>query len=213
MRILDGTIHHMRSAPPILLPLFRSDAQARVIAELYLRPEQELSLAELALRGAVPYATVHREIRKLLNSGIVVERRVGNARMVRAADSSPYFSGMRQLIEAAFGAVPELRGALRDVGGIDGAWIFGSYAQRLAGVEGPPPSDVDVIVVGSPDVDAVYEACAHVSRTIDRPVNPTILSPEEWNGDDVFVRQVRDGLRTTLISDEAPTGQLIGAGR
>ena len=40
----------MRSSPPRLLPLFRSDGQARVVAELFLFPDRELSLSELARR-------------------------------------------------------------------------------------------------------------------------------------------------------------------
>ncbi|GAA0975709.1 hypothetical protein GCM10009562_18380 [Nocardioides aquaticus] len=38
------------------------------------------------------------------------------------------------------------------------------------------PHDIDVMVLGEPDVDAVYEACARVEAAVHRPVNPTILT-------------------------------------
>lgn len=38
------------------------------------------------------------------------------------------------------------------------------------------PHDIDVMMLGEPDVDAVYEACARVEAAVHRPANPTILT-------------------------------------
>lgn len=50
----------------------------------------------------------------------------------------------------------------------------------MLGDAGPAPHDIDVMVLGEPDVDAVYQACTRVEAAVHRPVNPTILSPEEF---------------------------------
>lgn len=115
------------------------------------------------------------------------ERRVGNVRLLRANDESPYFRPLRDLLETAFGAVPLLREALEHVAGVEAVAIFGSFAQRLADRSGPPPADVDVLVIGSPELSAVYVACRQVAREVDRPVNPTVFSLDEWRGDDYRV--------------------------
>jgi predicted nucleotidyltransferase len=86
---------------------------------------------------------------------------------------------LRDLLESAFGPVPLLRGALEHVAGVEAVAIFGSFAQRLADHPGLPPDDVDVLVVGSPDLGAVYDACRRVAREVDRPVNPTVFSLQE----------------------------------
>jgi hypothetical protein len=44
------------------------------------------------------------------------------------------------------------------------------------------PHDIDIMLLGEPDVDAVYEACTRVEAAVRRPVNPTILTPEEFAG-------------------------------
>ena len=44
--------------------------------------------------------------------------------------------------------------------------IYGSFAARLTGAPGPPPQDVDVMVVGAPDVDAVHDACDTVQLSL-----------------------------------------------
>ncbi len=204
----------MRTRPPLLLPLFRSDAQARLLAELVLHPDRELSVTDLAERADVPYSTAHRELAQLIAAALLEERRVGNARMVRASKASPYFAGLQQMLEAAFGPVTLLRTLLQGIRGVQSAAVFGSYAERLAGIDGPAPNDVDVLIVGDPDTDEIYDACAEVSRIVDRPVNPTILTDKEWASGDVFVRQVRDGVLTPIIGPDVPAvGELVGGHR
>jgi len=43
-----------------------------------------------------------------------------------------------------------------------------------------PPGDIDVIVIGTPDVDRVYAAAREASTTLGIDVQPTIVSPAEW---------------------------------
>lgn len=47
------------------------------------------------------------------------------------------------------------------------------------------------MVVGAPDVDAIYEACTRVEAAVHRPVNPTILSAEEFAAESGFLDTVR----------------------
>jgi DNA-binding transcriptional ArsR family regulator len=177
----------------LLLPIFRSAGQARVLAAIFLSPDGELSVQDVAELSATSYPTAHREVVQLVEAGLLRERRVGQVRLVRPHDESPYFHTLRELLEVAFGPVPLLRAALEPVAGVDAVAIFGSYAERLADQPGPPPADVDVLIVGSPDLGEVYEVCRQVARQVDRPVNPTVFSLEEWQGADPFVRQLREG--------------------
>ena len=47
---------------PSLLPIFRSQQQAELLALILGDPLSENSLTELAERTAIPYASVHREV-------------------------------------------------------------------------------------------------------------------------------------------------------
>ncbi len=49
---------------------------ARLLAAL-LATRDELSLTELAERAGLAYPTVHREVARLIDAGILVERQVG----------------------------------------------------------------------------------------------------------------------------------------
>ena len=77
----------------------------------------------------------------------------------------------------ATGPVVLLAEELAHIDAIESAFLYGSFAARLLGDAGPAPHDIDVMVLGEPDVDAVDEACARIEEAVHRPVNPTILTP------------------------------------
>jgi predicted nucleotidyltransferase len=190
----------MRNAAPGLLPLFRSRSQADLLTETFLHPEQEYSIAELARRSAVPLSTVHREVARLLDAGLLTEHRVGNVRRVAAKSDSPLFQPMRELIERAFGPRVRLADALRPLGQVRQAWLFGSYARRLNGEPGEAPNDVDVAVVVDGNAEAVYQICARMGAELGLEVNATVFTQAEWDDpDDVFVRQLREGTLIDLL--------------
>ena len=182
----------MRSEAPRLLPIFRSDAQARLLACLAMSPHP-LSLTELAESADVAEGNAHREIRRLMEAGLVRDDRVGRTRQLSLSSTSPYAAPLCELLIRAFGPPRVLSEFLSSIEGIDRVFIYGSWARRFQGEPGDDPADIDVLVVGAPDAGDVYEACRQASSRLHREVNATILSIPEWNAEDAFVREVRSG--------------------
>ena len=157
--------------------------------------KSDKSIQDLSAQLGIPYPTIHREISRLLKSEIVTEERVGNYRFFAPNRLSPFYPSLHDLLEVFAGPVPLLRKELASVPNIEWVALFGSWAQRLLGRAGNSPQDVDVLVVGSPDVRKVTKACATVSKRLGWEVNPVILTPYEWREETPFLRQVRrDGL-------------------
>ena len=128
----------MRTEAPLLAPIFRSDGQARLLAELLLTGG-ELSLTELAERIDLAYATVHREAQRLLDAGVLRERQVGRSRLMSANPDSPIVDPLRQILIVTTGPSVLLAEALRPIGGISSAFIYGSFAARMTGAPGLHP--------------------------------------------------------------------------
>lgn len=150
-----------------------------MLADILDDPEREQSLADLTRRLGIPTASVHREVERAEHAGIVTSRRVGKTRLVRADTSSPYFEPLRQLLVRAFGVPGKLREALADVDGIDAAYIFGSWAARWQGEKGSRPvGDIDVLVLGHPDRDRVYEAAHDIGLLVGREVQVQIRATD-----------------------------------
>lgn len=190
----------MRTSPPLLAPLFRSDGQARILSCLFLGDE-ELSITELADRTGLAYATVHREIGRLLDAGLISEDVVGRTRVLRQNPSSPLHKPLRELLLIATGPVPLLKQELASVEGVQTAFVFGSFAARMKGKDGPAPHDIDLMVIGNPDPEAVYDVCQRVEAEVARPVNPVITTRKEFDQDSGFHQQVRDSPILPIIGD------------
>ena len=182
----------MKTSAPALVPFLRSDAQARLLAALLLRPEREATLTELAFEMGVTASSAHREIERMVGSGVLADRSVGRSRLVRADLSYRFFEPLAQILASSYGPVEAVRSALDDVQGIESALIFGSFAARFLGHTGPPPHDVDVLVVGDPPGRQVRRAASVVEDAIGMPVQITVLTPEEWQSSEAgLVREIK----------------------
>ncbi|MGC1207538.1 MAG: helix-turn-helix domain-containing protein [Ornithinimicrobium sp.] len=190
----------MRTEAPLLAPIFRSDGQARLLSDLLLTGD-ELSITDLAARAGLAYPTVHREVARLLDAGILSERQVGRTRLIRANDESAMVGPLREILRVATGPVVMLAEELGRVDGIESAFVYGSFAARMLGDAGPAPRDIDVMVLGKPDVDAVYEACTRIEAAVHRSVDPTILTPEEFAESSGFLENVRSGPSVVVIGE------------
>ena len=190
----------MRTEAPLLAPIFRSDGQARLLSTLLLTGD-ELSVTDLANRASLAYPTAHREVARLADAGILSERYVGRTRLIRANDESPLVDPLRKILMVATGPVVILAEEFSRIDGIESAFLYGSFAARMRGETGPAPHDIDVMVLGEPNVEAVYEACARTEAAVHRPVNPTILTPEEFAAPSVFLDNVRRGSVAAVIGE------------
>ena len=169
-----------RAPTPSLLPIFRSQQQAELLALILGDPTAEHSMTELAERAGVPYSSVHREVERAHAAGLVTSRLVGRTRLICADPTSPYFSGLSDVLVKAFGVPWVLGQALASVGGIDAAYVYGSWAARFSGEEGDRPvGDIDLLVLGGPDRDEVYAAASSSERRLGRAVQVTIRS-NDW---------------------------------
>lgn len=167
-----------RTPAPPLLPIFRSKQQAELLALLLGDPELELSLTDLAERTGIPHPSVYREVERAETAGLLMSRRVGRTRLVRANVESPYYEGLAEVLTRAFGVPDVLAHAVRGVEGIDEAYIFGSWAARHAGERGARPvGDIDLLVLGAVDRDVLYEAVHVAERRLGREIQVTVREP------------------------------------
>lgn len=182
----------MRSEAPPLLPILRSRHQGELLAVLLLHPDREYTLSELARRLNVPLSTVHGEVNRLVDAGLIRQRQVGRARVVSAEPDSRYARPLTELITLAFGPHLVVEEAFGSVAGLDALLIFGSWAARYHGEAGSPPNDLDLLVIGQPERTQLYEAADRAERRLDLPVNPTVRSRRRWNAaSDPLVRQIK----------------------
>jgi len=176
-----------------LLPLLRSPLLGELLAWLYLHPETSYSVTELARRLKSSQSTVSREADRLVEAGLVSEERRGNLRLLRADLTSPVARPLTEVLALTYGPAAVLADLIPSLDGVDEAFIYGSWAARHAGEAGPPPRDVDVLVVGDADEDDLADAALVAERRLGREVNIHRVSATAWRspGGDPFLTSVR----------------------
>jgi hypothetical protein len=139
----------------------------------------------------VPLTTVQREINRFSEAGLITERRVGRTRVTPANPASRYVRPLTELLTLAFGPHVVIEEKFARIPAV-GVAIYGSWAARYHGVAGPPPADVDVLVVGEAPRADIYDAAEQAEQRISFPVNVTLASPARWAAaSDALIQQIR----------------------
>lgn len=181
----------MRSPAPALMPIFRSQHQAALLAWLLLHPQDEYTLTDLARRIDVPLTTLQRETQRLVQAGLLRDRTVGRARLLQANTDNRAAAPLTQLLELTFGSETVI-GEEFAIPSAERVLIFGSWADRYHGKPGAPPNDVDVLVIGSPSRADVYDAADRAAERLGMQVNPVIRTSQQWAEDaDPLIAQIK----------------------
>jgi len=182
MHYTHDILRVMKSSAPSLLPLFRSQLQGDLLALTLLSPERSWTLTELAKAVGVSHTAV------------LSGTRFGRTRIISARTDTLLYRPLSDLLLVTYGPAPRLTVALSTLDGVEEAYIYGSWAARYEGEPGPIPGDVDVLVVGQPDPDELFDLAEQASRELHREVNVHRISPQVWasESDEPFLTSVRE---------------------
>lgn len=182
----------MPAPAPRILPVFRSRLQGELLALVLVEPSRQWTIDELAERTGEPYQTVATEIRRLQEAELITASTVGRTKLLSANEASPYLRPLTQLAIMSFGPPLVLSEEFATVEGIEAIYIYGSWAARYEGEPGLAPFDIDVLVLGRPDRDEVFDAAQRAQQRLGREVNVTMRTRKQWeNASDSFTRNVR----------------------
>lgn len=84
------------------------------------------------------------------------------------------------LLAVTYGPLPVLTEELAHIKGIKQAFIYGSWAARYNGRAGNVPNDIDVLVVGSADLDELDEAAVRARSVLLREVDIRRVPSSTW---------------------------------
>jgi hypothetical protein len=169
-------------SPALVLPIFRNEAQARILAELYVDPDpaREFSLYAIGLWTRVAGGALHREITALVEAGLLDERLDWPLRYVRIVDNAQ-LPVLAELVTCTYGVKPLLERGLGEIPGIERALLHGPWALRYRGVRTHPSRDVDLLVIGTPDPEAVALLVRETEDRTRMTISSMIVTPDVWD--------------------------------
>jgi len=187
---------------PQLVEILFGAYRRRILGLLLLRPDESFYVREIARVTGVPAGSLHRELKVLTETGLLVRTTAGNQVRYQANRSCPIFEELAGILRKTAGLADVLRELLMPLGKkISLAFVFGSVARGEARLS----SDIDLLVVGSVPFADVVEACHTGTQRLGREVNPVVMSKTAFQvknrEHDRFVSRVAKEPKIFLIGD------------
>ena len=199
-----GIKHAHQGHPTGLAAALFTPVQQRLLGFLFGQPDRRFQGAELIRLANAGTGAPHRLLQRLASCGLVRVDAVGRQKFYQANPAAPIHKELVALVRKTIGLREPLREALMPLASdIDLAFVYGSVASGEDGAG----SDIDLMVVAhSLDYATLFDALQTAEQALDRPVNPSIISPADWASKrrqkDGFVARVAMRPRLLVIGED-----------
>lgn len=193
----------------MLLDLLFGAYRQRALTQLLLHPDSTYHVRELArLTGTTP-GTLHKELSRLAEVGLLLREKQGNQVRYRANRDCPVFPELAGLFRKTSGVVSVLADALQILQPqLEIALVFGSLARG----EENAGSDIDLLLIGDCTFGEAVKALYPTQEQLQREINPVIVTAVELTrrNKDTFIRNILDGQKLFVIGTGHDLGKLVG---
>lgn len=180
----------------------------RILGLLLLHPEQSYHVRELARLTNTSPGTLHKELSKLSDAGILQSKKIGNQQHYSANLECPIFEELASIFRKTSGLADVIANALSSMKKqIKFVIVFGSVARG----EEQANSDVDVLVIGDIGFGDVVSLLHESQATLKREINPVVYSVESFKSrvekNDFFIKEILNKPKLFIIGSEHELGK------
>lgn len=195
----------------MLASLLFGNYRQRVLGLLLLHPDTTYHVREIARLTGTAAGTLHKELAKLADAGLLSRQKVGNQVRYGANRACPIYEELAGILRKTSGLTDVLADALNEVvAQLDLAFVFGSVARG----EAQAGSDVDVLLVGSLSFAEAVRVLHPLQQTLQREINPVVYRADEFcrkvAAGDPFLKQILTQPKLFLIGNDDDLGKLAG---
>lgn len=180
-----------------------TNTQQQILRLLFGQTDKSFYSKELVDKAGIGTGTVHRELEKLSEAGLLTVKRIGNQKHYQANPDSPIYEELKGIVRKTFGIYELFKETLAPFqNNIILAFIYGSVAK---GTESTT-SDIDLMLISDkityPDLLVGF---AELENQLGKKISPTIYSGKEFRNK----RDLKNSFVTRIISQ--PKIILIGS--
>lgn len=155
----------------------RSKITRELLRFFFLHKGESFYINQLAKTLQLDRGNLIKKLKELEDEGLLQSEFRGRQKYYSLDKKCPLYKEYEGIIRKTVGIEKELGVALKKIGGIQKAWIFGSYA----GNQMDTFSDIDLLVVGSHDTTKLYEQLSPFQKKYARTINTVNMSPKEFD--------------------------------
>ena len=186
----------------ILDRLFSSKLRIKLLDVFLGSPDARFYIRELERKIKEEAKNVSRELKNLEALGLLISEKQGNLKYYSVNENFFLYPELKAVIFKTTGVRGLLREALERLKGIETAFIYGTYATGKESVS----SDVDIMVIGKPDLNELNEVISDLEDKLNREINYMCFDQEEFKerrkAGDAFINDVLSGEKIILKGSE-----------
>lgn len=167
----------------------------------FTNPSQRYYLRELQRMLGYSAGSIRRELLRFQKDNLFTTQKVGNLLYYRLNTRHPLFKELKSIVSKTVGVEGSLRKAISSVKKIKTAFIYGSFASKKQKAD----SDIDLMIIGNPDVSSLNEKISGLEKKLEREINITTYSREEYKNK----REMKSGFISDLLKN--PKIMLVGS--
>jgi len=195
----------------VLLDLLFGAYRQRALTQLLLHPECSYHVRELARLTGTTAGTLHKELARLAEVGLLLREKQGNQVRYRANRECPVFAELAGLFRKTTGLAGVLAEALHSLQPAPQlALVFGSIARG----EESAGSDVDLLLIADCSFADAVRALHPAQAILQREINPVLYSTAEFGrrlgAREGFVLNILANPKLFIIGNAHDLGKLTG---
>jgi len=193
----------------MLKVLFGSEARVKILALFMVNPAVDFYLREISQRTGLPVRAVERTVKSLVYIGLLRREHRGNSVYFSVNREFPILPELKAIILKTVGLGDRLREAFSEMGQVETAFVYGSYASNEQNLE----SDVDIFVIGSVLSRKLTPILSQLEKELGREINTVVFTSKELrqrlSDNDHFVHSVLSSPKVFLVGNEEALRSLV----
>ncbi len=181
-----------------LQKLFSSKVRIKLLDAFLSKPNARFYVREIQRKVGEDIRNIHLELKNLEALGLLRSEMQGNQKYYSVNEDFFLVTDLKAIIFKTTGVQGLLKEAINKVNNIEVAFIYGSYAESRESES----SDVDIFVIGNPDLEELDELFSELEEKLDREINYLCFDRDEFEKKrkekNSFIMEVLEGKKIIL---------------
>ena len=183
--------------------------KALLLRLFYSNPDREYFMQEIGRILDKKPGVFQRTLYDMESEGILTSVYKANARYFRANKDYPLYEEYKSIIFKTIGITGSLKEILEKARRIDFAFLYGSFAKGKENYL----SDIDLVIIGSPDEMEIIRDFEKLEKNLSREINYRLFTSTEFaNGirqKDAFLLRILNEQKIMLVGEKNELQQIV----
>lgn len=155
--------------------LITSKMRIRILMRIFLNPERNVYLRELADDFQASPSHIKNELDQLKEANLLKSKKNGRQIFFSANTNHPVFNELHSMVKKALGMDRILESMIEQLGNLEQAILIDDYA------EGKDTGIIDLVLIGNIDLGNLQDLTGKTEKYINRKIRTLALTADEYN--------------------------------